>query len=71
LCLVSGPIGGSQSEARNSSFRTVVPWAQQELHIDTGTKFSTSTFAQEVDGGRTEGMLRKRNCKWLLSNRFI
>jgi hypothetical protein len=30
----------------------------------------TSTFAQEVDEGRTEGMLRNRSCKRLLSNRF-
>ena len=27
-----------------------------------------SAFAQEVDGGGTEGMLLKRSSKWLLSN---
>ena len=29
----------------------------------------TGTFAKEVDGGGTEGMLRNKSCKRLLSNR--
>jgi hypothetical protein len=34
------------------------------------TRFS-GEFAQEVDGGGTEGMLRNHTCKRFLSNRFV
>ena len=34
-----------------------------------GSYPDTGTFAKEVDGGGTEGMLRNKLCKRLLSNR--
>ena len=37
--------------------------------ISTIPSMDTGTFAKEVDGGGTEGMLRNKICKRLLSNR--
>ena len=37
--------------------------------FDDSFTMDTGTFAKEVDGGGTEGMLRNKICKRLLSNR--